>query len=113
LYYLRGRREGELWRAPADGGEEELLIPEFKSRNFWVVWDGVYLLDSGVSELSPHSRARARFYRFRSKKVADLGFQTAKPVDPYGISLSPDGRWLYYSQADRIGSNVMLVENFR
>ena len=58
-------------------------------------------------------RARARFYSFRTRKVEDLGFETEKPIDHYGICLSPDVKWLYYVQADRSGSNIMLVENFR
>jgi eukaryotic-like serine/threonine-protein kinase len=113
LYYLKNRREGELWRAPAEGGEEELLVREFKSRNFWVLPEGVYHLDPGVTEMSPMSRGRARFYRFQTKKIEDLGFETQKPINHYGICLSPDGKWLYYTQADRSGSNIMLVENFR
>ena len=75
--------------------------------------DGVYLLDPGVSERSPFSRGHARFYRFRTKKVEDLGFETERPIDHYGISLSPDGKWLYYVQVDRNNSNIMLAENFR
>jgi serine/threonine protein kinase len=113
LYYLRSSREGELWRAPAEGGEEELLVPDLRNRNFWVLPDGVYLLDPGVSEISPFNRGRARFYRFRTARIEDLGFETEKPIDHYGISLSPDGKWLYYVQVDRSGSNLMLVENFR
>jgi eukaryotic-like serine/threonine-protein kinase len=113
LYYLKSSREGGLRRAAAEGGEEELLVPDLRNRNFQVLPDGVYLLDSGVSEMSPLKRGRARFYRFRTRKVEDLGFQTEKPIDHYGISLSSDGKWLYYVQVDRNSSNVMLVENFR
>jgi hypothetical protein len=89
VYYLKGRVEGELWRAPAGGGDEELLVRELKSRNFWVLPDGVYMLDPGVSELSPMNRGRARFYRFRTRKVEDLGFETQKPINAWGICLSP------------------------
>jgi hypothetical protein len=113
LYYLRSQRQGELWRSSAEGGEEEHLVREFKSRNFWVLPHGVYLLDPGVSSVSPMRRARARFYSFRNRKVEDLGFETEKPIDHYGISLSPDRNWLYYVQEDRSSSNIMLVENFR
>jgi hypothetical protein len=30
-----------------------------------------------------------------------------------GLSVSPDGRWLIYSQLDQSGSDIMLMENFR
>jgi hypothetical protein len=28
-----------------------------------------------------------------------------------GLSVSPDGKWVLYSQLDRSGSNVMLAES--
>lgn len=30
-----------------------------------------------------------------------------------GMDVSPDGRWLLYSQLDRVESEIMLIENFR
>lgn len=75
--------------------------------------DGVYLLDPGVTELSPAQRGRARFYSFRTRQAEDLGFVTDAPVTGQGISLSPDGKWLYYAQYDPAQSNLMLVENLR
>lgn len=29
-----------------------------------------------------------------------------------GIVVSPDGRWLLYTQVDQSGSDIMLMENF-
>ena len=29
----------------------------------------------------------------------------------YSVSLSPDSKWILYSQLDRSGSNVMVAEN--
>jgi Tol biopolymer transport system component len=116
VVYLRTRTEGELRRCPAVGGKEEPIDPEFKSRNFVVLRDGIYGLDAGVPATpgaTSTRSARARFYRFRSRKWEDLGFATVKPVISNGIDLSPDRQWLYYAQIDDRGSDIMLVENFR
>jgi Tol biopolymer transport system component len=116
VVYLKSRSEGELRRCPAGGGKEEIIAPEFKSRNFVVLSDGIYGVDAGVPATpgaASTAPGRARFYRFRSRKWEDLGFATAKPIISNGIDLSPDRKWLYYAQIDERGSDIMLVENFR
>ena len=30
-----------------------------------------------------------------------------------GVAVSPDGRWILYSQIDQNDNDIMLVENFR
>ncbi len=119
VYYLKSRDRGELRRCPAAGGKEEPIDPEFRSRNFVVLSDGIYGLDGGEASPAGGSPAtnvrpgRARFYRFRTRRWEDLGFSTARTVATNGIDVSPDRQWLYYSQADERGSDVMVVENFR
>jgi sugar lactone lactonase YvrE len=77
--------------------------------------DGIYALDAGTAEPGgvQAQSGRARFYRFKRRKWEDLDFVTDKPVNPNGICLSPDRKWLYYSQIDERGSDIILVENFR
>lgn len=60
-------------------------------------------------------RTSGRFVRYdttaktRHFKSVDLG---PPAYTDFGIDVSPDGRWLVYSRADSIQSDIMLVENF-
>ena len=84
-----------------------------KSRNWKVLRDGIYMLDSqSNSQVGTAARvADARFYRFATKKIEDLGFRTPKVIAYVGLDLSPDGKWVYYSQVDASTSELYLVEN--
>ena len=54
------------------------------------------------------------FYSFAGAEVNEV-FRTEKevPTGFLGLSVSPDGKWLLYTQGDQFGSDIMLVENFR
>ncbi|HTS60590.1 MAG TPA: protein kinase [Candidatus Acidoferrales bacterium] len=113
LYYLKTRNGGEIWRRDMTANLEEPVVPEMKSRNWKVLRDGIYLLDSQAnSQLGTAPRiAVARFYRFATKEIEDLGFRTPKAIAYTGIDISPDGKWLYYSQVDSSASELLVTEN--
>jgi Tol biopolymer transport system component/tRNA A-37 threonylcarbamoyl transferase component Bud32 len=113
LYYLKTRAGGEIWRIDLTTNREEAVAPEMKSRNWKVLRDGIYLLDSQTNaQLGTAARvADARFYRFATKKIEDLGFRTPKAATFIGIDLSADAKWVYYSQVDSSTSELRLVEN--
>lgn len=113
LYYLKARNGGEIWRIEMASRREEPVVPEMKSRNWKVLKEGIYMLDSQTnSQLGTASRlAQARFYRFATKRIQNLGFRTPKAASYLGIDISRDGKWLYYSQVDSTLSNLLIVEN--
>ena len=113
IYYLKTRNGGEIWRLELATNREEPVIPEMKSRNWKVLRDGIYMLDSHAnSQIGTASRiGEARFYRFATKKIEDLGFRTTKAITYLGIDLSPEGKWVYYSQIESSQSELYLVEN--
>jgi hypothetical protein len=67
---------------------------------------------SGVYFIAPTDYGRSiRFLSFQTGKVAKVA-EIDQAVGP-GLSVSPDGRFLLYSQYQLAGSDLMLVENFR
>jgi Tol biopolymer transport system component len=65
--------------------------------------DGIYF----VPAEAPRS---LRYYDFASKQIRPI-FE----LDNFysGLSVSPDGRWILYSQESDVNSDIMLVDHFR
>jgi len=100
-----------IWKVPTDGGEESLMLEE-GDQNHWA------LTDSGICffDLSRPGGPALKFYSFKAGKATLLRqFSKETKVDAFStaLSVSPDGRWILYTQVDRAGSDLMLVENYR
>jgi Tol biopolymer transport system component/predicted Ser/Thr protein kinase len=113
VYYLKTRNGGEIWRLEVATNREEPVVQEMKSRNWKVLRKGIYMLDSkSNSQLGTAARvADARFYRFATQKIEDLGFRTPKAITYLGIDVSQDEKWVYFSQVDSVNSQLYLAEN--
>ena len=93
------------------GGEETRVL----DRGGWGVWA---LTGQGICffDLSGSTGPALKFYNFATGKVTLLReFSKDTPVDTgdTALTVSPDGRWILYTQFDQSGSNLMLVENYR
>ena len=114
FYYQKARNPTApgIWRVPEEGGEETLVFNEQRA-GLWRAWavteGGIYF----VGGESPR-RAVIAFYSFSGGEVREV-FRPEKevPAGFLGLSVSPDGKWLLYTQADQTGRDIMLVENFR
>jgi hypothetical protein len=98
-----------LWRTPVNSGEEVKILDAVFSLQFTVARSGIYFAapdDNGSSYASS-----IQFFSFKTGKVTRIAPREwgGQP----GVSVSPDGRFLLYSYAQIIGSDLMLVENFR
>jgi Tol biopolymer transport system component len=109
LYYAKAQSsdESSLWRAPIGGGDETQVIPRIFRFNYAVTNRGVYYaeplqsrLPGGTIEFLDTANGR-RSVLVRTDKALDLG-----------LGVSPDGRYLLYSQVDYLGSNLMMLDNF-
>jgi hypothetical protein len=106
IFYERGPPMS-LWKCAASGGSEEQVSSSAGWQNFTVTRNGIYFIPAKDSD--------------RGNSVQFLGFSTstARPFftihNPVGegLAVSPDSKFLLYTQVDQMGSELMLVENFR
>jgi len=115
LYFARGLNQPGLWRIPVAGGEETPVLKTLRA-GYWAYWvvveDGIYYLDR--EEPSPGATPRYSLW-FLNLNTGKQSF--VEPLDkrPYssGLALSPDRRWVLYTQIDKSDTDIMLIENFR
>ncbi|MBZ5543645.1 MAG: protein kinase [Acidobacteriia bacterium] len=94
-----------LVRVPTEGGEAQQVI-DFYS-DFAVVEGGIYFLPKRDSK----STDSIQFLNTTTGKIRRIA-SFEKPVGG-GLAVSPDRRWILYSQNNQAGSDLMLVEDFR
>ncbi|HET9531391.1 MAG TPA: DUF5050 domain-containing protein, partial [Blastocatellia bacterium] len=108
LYYAKGTPRGlAVWRVPIDGGEEVEVLTGISD------WSNYLPTDKGIY-FTPLTESAAgtsiQFLNFADGKIKPIA-AIAKPVF-LGLTISPDGRSLLYTQRDQEGFDLMLVENF-
>ena len=110
LYYAKLDVAG-LWRIPVEGGQESLVLDQLKPREwgYWAVADeGIYFINS---DSKPH--ATIEFLAFATSRLTSIATIEKEPINwASNLAVSPDGRWILYTQVDQSDSDIMLMENF-
>ena len=112
LYYTKARYAPGIWRKPVAGGEEKLILEHHRAgvwRYWTVVEQGIYFATAERAE-----QPLLEFYSFATGQVT-LVAQLEKGLERSmsGLTVSSDGRRLIWAQVDQVGSDIMLLENFR
>jgi Tol biopolymer transport system component len=110
LYYAKLESAG-LWRMPVDGGEERLVLDQLQA-GYWGAWA---VTDKGIYFINPEAKPRAtiEFFSFATRRITRVAVLVREPVNWFSnLAISPDGRWILYTQLDQSGNDIMLVENF-
>jgi hypothetical protein len=89
------------------GGGESQVLPFVFWRAFFLVKDGIYF----IPEPGTDGKSSIQFLSFGTAKVKTVASMSGPSYE--GLSVSPDGRFLLFSQIDEEGSDLMLVENFQ
>jgi Tol biopolymer transport system component/DNA-binding winged helix-turn-helix (wHTH) protein len=107
LFFAARNANTGLRMIPLRGASKETDVdgmPAVVSENLWtVVPTGIYFVRAD----EPRSLC---YFDFASKKIREV-FHLEKDFAG-GLSVSPDGRWLLYSQVDEENSDIMLVDQF-
>jgi Tol biopolymer transport system component len=101
IYYSKQPDPPRLFRMPAQGGEEELVIPRAL-----VNWGSFGVTNKGVYFVADRS---LQFFDAATGKIRTLA---AVPVT-WGLTVSPDDRYVVWAQIDRNTTDLMLVDGFR
>ena len=103
LYYRNSDSDvADLWRMPVGGGPRSKVLEGVIGRTFTVTEHGIYF-NAG------HPALELRFFDFANNSirvVAPLG-------QGLGATVSSDERWALYTRNAFLGTNLMVVENFR
>ncbi|MEO8367766.1 MAG: winged helix-turn-helix domain-containing protein [Candidatus Solibacter sp.] len=106
LYYTKDEVDPTLWQSALDGSGEREVLRGVSHRGFVPAGDTIYYLrDESPTEIS--------IRRFKRSTHEDSRISSITKPTYLGLSLSPDGRYLIYSQIDEQGADLMFVENFR
>jgi Tol biopolymer transport system component len=92
-----------VWQVPAEGGKETQVLESVRG------FISFALADKGIFFI-PRDEAVVRFFDFNTRAIRTVA-TLEKPVGD--LAVSRDGRTILYSQMDNVGSDLMLVENFR
>ena len=100
-----------VWKVGVNGGDETGVLPPRSLANlfaFDVTPTGIYY--AGPPDLSS-TLYPLKLYRFADGKTVELA-HFDKPLQLH-IHISPDEKWVYYTQLDSAVDDLMLVENFK
>jgi eukaryotic-like serine/threonine-protein kinase len=112
LYHTKALEDTSLWRTPVEGGQATKVLEGLSNYlNLAIVDEGIYFVpQQGIPSYS------IQFLNLGTKqirRIANLEKPLYLGVNVGGLAYSPDGRWILYTQVDRAGAELRLVENFR
>ena len=79
-------------------------MPRIRDAELWTLSQaGIYF----VPDEAPRS---LRYFDFATRQVRPI-FEVDEDFES-GLSISPDGRWILYSQVGEVSGDIMLVDHF-
>jgi Tol biopolymer transport system component/tRNA A-37 threonylcarbamoyl transferase component Bud32 len=103
--YFSKRNETGIWKMPVEGGEELRVTDHpIHMRNWVLKEEGIYFIRESMPGFT------IEFYDLQTDSVTTIA-ERDELAGMY-VDVSPDGRWLLYTQHDQSESDIFLVEDF-
>jgi len=80
-------------------------MPRLLSADFWTITAG------GIYFVPADAPRSFRYFDFNTRKIRQV-FEVQRRLAG-GMSVSPDGRWILYSEVDEENRDIMLIDHFR
>jgi len=110
VYYAKDPAAPGIWRVPVQSGTESAVLDALPA----AMWGNWALTAEGIFFLDATSHSTIRYFDIMAGQTRPIAALPRRPsVGDSGLAVSPDGRWILYSQLDLQGSVIMLIENFR
>ena len=110
LFYVEtatGSGSGPMWQLAlkTPGGKAVKVMENVPSTSFDVIDSGVYYVDQSAGD------TRLQFYRFATRSSTTVASKLGRVGGT--ISVSQDGRTIFFTRIDSATDDLMLVEKFR
>jgi hypothetical protein len=113
LYYLKSHSDISLWSVGVEGGTETKLLDTRQITRGWALAErGVYFFVFPPGGSKPYTLEFFDFGTRQTTQLATLEGQ-ARALSISTMTVSPDERWVVYTQRDQLDYDLMLVENFQ
>ena len=111
LYYTKGQGyvSPGIWRMPREGGTEVRVLLEPHSGLWALAGTGIYFLSPRAERVPT-----IEFFSLATARTTHVATPDREPPQfTPTLAVSPDERWILYTQVDRRDNDLTLVQNYR
>jgi dipeptidyl aminopeptidase/acylaminoacyl peptidase len=106
LYYMKSSVGSKLWRSELDGSGSVEVLDAVVARGFAITSETIFYLH-------PETAGGATLRSFALATGAGKIISSIRTPLGLGLSVSPGGEYILYTQVDQDGSDLMLVAGFK